>query len=591
MKIGLWAAVKKREVAVLGVICFSLVACTHRKLEPPNTLHLSTEAKIKGLDPIFADDVYAGLQTSQVYETLLQYHYLKRPYVLVPLLADSMPTISQDGLTYTFPIKKGVLFQDDRAFAATEGKGREMTAEDVVYSFKRLADPKLVSSGWWILDGKVAGLNAWREMASRSKVTDYTSDVEGLKALDRYTVQIKLTKRSAQFLYSLAMPFTAIVPKEAVETYGKEFLNHPVGTGPFRLAEYNPNSKIIWDKNPTYRKELYPSEGEAGDREAGLMEDAGKSLPLSDRIVVQVMVERQPAWLNFLAGKLDMSAIPKDNFASAITPTQELSQELKAKGIQLTKSPSIDITHGAFNMEDPVLGKNKYLRQAISLAYDEATFINLFFNGRAIPAQGPIPPGLAGYDASLKNPYRQFNIAKARDLMIKAGYPGGQGLGPLEYSTTAETLGRQQAEYAQKMMEAIGVKLKVNSYSWPQFTEAVKNKKAQLWDQAWLADYPDAENFLQLFYSKNATPGPNDSNYSNPEYDRLYEKALTLSDGPERTDLYQKMVAIVVEDCPWIFGSHRLSYVLTQPWLKNYKPNDFDHGRWKYYRVETNLRK
>jgi oligopeptide transport system substrate-binding protein len=580
--------IRKRVLPIkICFLFFALAGCTlksHKEL--PNALHLVSETKIKGLDPIYSDDSYSALVVGQIYETLLEYHYLKRPYTLIPNLAESMPEISADGLTYTFHLKKGILFQDDPCFKATNGKGRELVAEDVIYSFKRLADPKLASTGWWILDEKIVGLNSWRGEGAK-----YSKSIEGLKALDRYTLQIKLVKRSPQFLPLLAMQFAGIVPQEAVEFYGKEFLNHGVGTGPFRLTEYNPNSKIILGRNPTYRKEYYPAEGAPGDREAGLLADAGKTLPLADQLVIQVFVERQPKWLTFMSGKIDLIAIPKDNFAEAITPGKELNAELAKKGIKLFKGPALDVTHATFNMEDPLLGKNKYLRQAMSLAYDQATQIELFYNGRAIPAQGPIPIGIFGYDPSLKNPYRQFSLAKAKELLEKAGFPEGKGLPPLEYATTADSTGRQGAEYFQKMMAAIGVKLNISAYSWPQFIETIKNKKAQIWEYAWIADYPDAENFFQLFYSKNASPGANDSNYSNPEFDQLYEKSLALGEGAERAKLYQKMVALLIEDCPWIFGAHRLNYVLIQPWLKNYKPSDFNYTRYKYYRVEPSFKK
>jgi oligopeptide transport system substrate-binding protein len=563
---------------------------TQPKNEPANTLHIVADEKLKGLDPIYTDDLYSGIQSSQAYETLLQYHYLKRPYVLSPGLSQALPKVSKDGLTYTFVLKKGVLFQDDPSFLLNGGKGREMTAEDVIYSFKRLADPKLASPGWWIFDDKIVGLNAWREVALRASKTDYSLPVDGLKALDRYTVQLKLINRNTQFQYSLAMPFAGIVAHEAVEFYNREFINHAVGTGPFRLLEYNPNSRIVWDRNPTYRKELYPSEGEPGDEKLGLLADAGKPLPMSDRIVVQVITEKQPMWLNFLSGKLDFAGIPKDNFTSAITASKELSPDLTVKGIRLLKNPALDVTHATFNLSDPLMGKNKLLRQAMSLAFDEETFIELFFNGRAIPAQGPIPPGVDGYSAQLENPYRKFNVLKAKELLAKAGYPGGKGLPPLEYATIADSSARQQSEYFQKMMAGIGIDINVNSYSWPQFQEVIKNKKAQIWEYAWSLDYPDAENILQLFYSKNVSPGSNDANYMNPVFDRLYEELASLSSGPARTKIYSQMVELLVEDCPWIFGSHRMSFVLIHPWLKNYKPNDFDHARYKYYRSDAAIK-
>jgi ABC-type transport system substrate-binding protein len=304
-----------------------------------------------------------------------------------------------------------------------------------------------------------------------------------------------------------------------------------------------------------------------------------------------VYEESQPMWLTFMQGKLDSAGIPKDNFGQAVTKEQELTPELKQKGIRLAKVPSLDITHFSFNMTDPLVGKNKFLRQAMSVAYDEGPSIELFYNGRALAAQGPIPPGLAGYDPNFKNPYRQFNLAKAKELLAKAGYPEGKGLPLIEYNTLADSTSRQMNEYAQKVFGAIGVKLKVNTYSWPEFQQKVKNKQGQLWSFAWQADYPDAENFLQLFYGKNASPGPNDANYSNPEFDRLYEKALLLQDSPERTEIYKKMVQIVVEDCPWIFGVHRIVYGLSYPWLKNVKPHELDHTRYKYYRIDDSLKK
>lgn len=581
-----------RTLAVLSVIAaLSLVGCTKEKKDPPGTLRLATSAKIKGIDPALADDLYSGTEVGRVYEPLLQYHYLKRPYTLIPNLAEAMPEISGDGKTLTFKIKKGVLFHDDPCFKETQGKGREMTADDVIYSFKRLADPKVESSGFWIFDGKIIGLNEWREASSKAGTTDYSKAVEGLKATDRYTVQIKLIQRSAQFLYYLAMPFSSVVAREAVDHYGKEFLNHPVGTGPFRVEEFNGQSKMVYVKNATYRKELYPSEGAPGDKEAGLLEDAGKQLPLADKIVVQVMVESQPLWLSFLADKIDLSGIPKDNFAQAIAADKELSPELKKKGIKLLKDAELDITHESFNMADPLFGKNKLLRQAISTAINQEPIIELFYNGRAIKAQGPIPPGISGYDPGFKNPYREFNLQKAKDLLAKAGFPEGKGLAPIEVNAMSDSTSRQMTEYMEKELAAIGVKLKVNTYSWPEFQAAVKNKKGQMWGFAWAADYPDAENFLQLFYGKNLSPGPNDANYTNPEFDKLYEQALALQDTPERTALYKKMVDLVVEDCPWIFGAHRIGFQLVHPWLKNVKIHAFDHARSKYFRIDPAQKK
>lgn len=580
---------------IFGVVCSVLVlsffgsGCTRASKDPANTVHVPTIAKIKTLDPIYSDDLYSGYEISKVYEPLLHYSYLKRPYVMEPRLAEAMPTLSADKKTYTFKLKKGVLFQDDGCFPG--GHGRELTAEDVVYSLKRIADPKTTSTVWWTLDGKIAGLNEWRDEVSKSGTSDYSKPVSGLKAVDRYTVQITLTKPSYIFLYTMAMPSESIVPREAVEKYGKDFVNHPVGTGPFKLTEYNPSSRLVWDKNPTFRTELYPSEGAKGDKEAGLLEDAGKPLPRADRIVVEIYEEQQPKWLKFMSGHLDLASVPKDNFSGVIGKDNELLPELKSKGMKLERVPMVDLTYTSFNMDDPLLGKNKLLRQAISLADNQQEIDELFYNGQAIPAQGPIPPGLNGYDPGLKSPYRQYNLEKAKELLAKAGYPGGKDLPPLDLVTLADSTNRQMTEHFEKEMGALGIRLKITSGSWPQFDEAIKNRKGQIYSLAWAPDYPDAEDYLALYYSKNVSPGSNDANYRNPEFDKLYEKSLTLPDSPERTAIYKQMAKIVVEDCPRIWGAHRFVLTVIQPWMRGYKWNDVALDQYQYYSVDTSLKK
>lgn len=585
-----------QTLLVLFFVTLSLITGCTRSQESAgskNTIFLPVIERIKGLDPAQSSDLYSNLQVAQIYDGLYQYHYLKRPYVLETNLAEAMPEYSEGGRVVTIKIKKGVLFQDDPCFKESGGKGRELVAEDFVYSWKRLADPKVQSTGWWIFDGKIVGLNEWRETAQKADKADYTTQVEGLQATDRYTIKVKLIEPSYMFLYYLAMPFAFVVPKEAVAHYDKDFMRSPVGTGPFIYdrSESNLNAKLVFKRNPTYRPVFYPSEGEPGDKEKGLLEDTGKQLPFADELIYTVFVEDQPQWLNFMAGKLDASGIPKDNYQQAISPGKELTEEMKTKNLVLIKSPELDITHETFNMADPIIGQNKLLRQAISLAYNIDSAIELFYNGRAVPAQGPVPPGLEGYDPLYKNPYRQFNLEKAKELLAQAGFPEGKGLAPIEHLSPASSTSRQFAEYFSKSLAAIGLQVKISQFTWPEFQAALKNKKGQMWGYAWSADYPDAENFLQLFYSKNASPGPNDSNYSNPEFDGLYEQSLKLQNSPERTELYKKMVAIVTEDCPWIFGVHRLAFQLTHPWLKNLKIHDFEHSRAKYYRLDLSLRK
>ena len=585
------ATLRFRQLAVISIMvaATALTACTSSKTPDKDTLRMNLVADIKGLDPIYVSDLYSNTVAANIFDTLFTYHYLQRPLKLIPYLAESMPEASKDGLVHTIKIRKGVLFQDSEAFPS--GKGRELTAQDFIYSWKRLADKSNTSDGFWIFDGKIKGLNEWRDNLTDGKAK-FEDDIEGLKAVDSHTLQITLTQPYYQLYNVLAMTYASPVAKEVVDKYGKETLNHPVGTGPYKLSKWIRGNTIILDENPTWHGKSwmkYPSEGEEGDKEKGLLEDAGKALPFVKRIVFSNIIESQPAWLNFLNARFDLSPIQKDDFDSAII-NGEVAPALKEKGIQLIVTPGYDTSFQAINMEDPLLGKNKNLRKAISLAANPDGFIEKFYNGRAQEAHGPITPGIGGYDKDFKNPYRGQNIEKAKQFLAKAGFPEGKGLTPITYHTTSSSTGRQSAEYFKENLAKAGIPVKVVSLSWPQFSEDVRTKKIQIYGMAWGADYPDAENFLQLFYSKNISPGPNGANYSNPTFDKLYEKALLLPDSPERTKIYKQMRDIVVEDVPWTYTGHRLTYGLFYPWLKNYKPNKIVAGSVKYYRIDNNLR-
>lgn len=558
-----------------------LTSCTSKVDPKDNSIAVAFTANVKGMDPLSANDQISITVIAEIYETLLHYNYLKRPYQLEPMLAEAMPTVSADGLTYTFKIKKGVNFQDDPSFPG--GKGRELTAADFVYSFKRIADPKNQSEAFWIFDGKVKGLNEWAAALKDGKA-DYNTAIEGLQTPDANTLVIKLNKPYYQLAYVLAMPPASVVPHEAVDKYGKEFLNHPVGTGPYKLESWIHNSKVVLVKNPTYHQDLYPSEGMPGDKEAGLLADAGKQLPFADKLVFNELPEDQPRWQNFMKGNIDKIEIPNDNFDSVMNGGK-LKEEVTKKGIALTITENSHIGYIGFNMLDPVLGKNKLLRQAMSYAYDSETFRTKFQNGRSTIAQSPLPPGLEGFDPNFKNPRKKFDVAEAKKILAQAGYPEGKGLPTFTFEGMSDSKARQHAEYFKQSMAAIGINVNISTNTWPQFLDKIKNAKAQIWEVQWLADYPDAQDFLQLFYSKNASPGPNDTNYKNPEFDKLYEKSLDLPPGQARTEIYKKMRDIVVEEAPWIFITHLNTYELQQGWVHNYKPSDIIPDYYKYIRV------
>ncbi|MGE0526007.1 MAG: ABC transporter substrate-binding protein, partial [Bdellovibrionales bacterium] len=345
-------------------------------------------------------------------------------------------------------------------------------------------------------------------------------------------------------------------------------------------------NKVTLNRNPNWHGGTYPTEGEPGDKEAGLLEDAGKPLPFVDKLVFLEIIEDQPRWLNLMKGTVDFAGIPKDNFDSAVKG-KDLSPELTKKGMRLIIYPWPDVVYMGFNMEDPILGKNVNLRRALSLAYDSATANEKFYNNRVIVAHSPIAPDMDGYDPGFKNPYKEYNIEKAKEYLKKAGYPGGKGLPPIEYSVPSSTTSRQMAEYLAQQFEKIGVKLNIVTNSWPQFQDRLRNKKSQMFGIAWGADYPDAENMLQLLYGPNASPGSNSSNFKNKEFDALYEEAARTPPGPKRTELYKKMRDIFVQEMPWIPTVHRLGYMTVHGWMKNLKPHEIIDGFYKYVRVDT----
>jgi len=502
----------------------------------------------------------------KVYEGLLQYSYLARPYRLEPLLAEGMPDISPDGLVFTFRLKRGVHFHDDPCFPG--GKGRELTAEDFIYSIKRAADKKNLSTGWWAFNGRIQGLNEFREAAAGESPTDYSVPVAGLTAPDPHTLQITLTRPFPQLLWILAMPYAYAVPREAVEYYGENFVSHPVGTGPFILSEWRRNYRLEYRRNPAWHG----------------------GAPGLERIVEYMIGDSSTRWLAFLTGQLDFyKDISHDNWDVIFRDGGRLAPELAARGIRASGIAGLDTYYIGFNMDDPVVGHNKKLRKALTCAFDSEAWIK-YYNHRVTRARGPIPPGVEGYsDEPALHPY---DLEKARKLLAEAGWPDGRDPQTgkrleltLELGQT-DTEIRESTELFIGFMDKLGVVINPSYNNKPAFFKKIEQREAQMFRLSWFADYPDAENFLQLFYGPNASPGPNRVNYRRPEYDRLYEEIRVMQDGPERTELYRRMAAMVEEDCPWIFMHHPMAYVLHHDRLRNYAPHDFPYGMEKHFRLE-----
>ncbi len=546
-------------------------------------------AKIRGLDPQDIGDTTSSSVGGQIFETLYTYAYLERPYRLVPLLAEGMPEISEDGLKYTIRIRRGIRFADDPAFP--RGEGRELTAADFILAWKRMADLNNRSTNYSaIFAGYVAGLDEFRDYTAETREVDYDLPVAGLRAPDPYTLVIELVRPHNFLLYWLAHLPTAPVAREVLDEYGRDLVNHPVGTGPFRLAGNFRSNRFSLVRNENFREEFYPHRGSPELEKLGLLADAGKRIPFIDRIEWTIIEETQPYWLAFLSGKIDSAGIPKDNFSQAITPERELSPVMEAQGIRLIQAEDPSIFYYGFNMDDPVVGTNRKLRQALSLAFDRETYIETFLNGRGKIPAGPIPPMVPGFRPGQVNPYTRYDLKAARGLLQEAEEIAGGRIPLLKLAMPGtDTVARQQGEFFRIQVRRLGLEVEVDYMTWPKFQDAAKARSHQLFALGWVADYPDAQNFLLLFYGPNHSPGPNISNYHNPEFDALYEKAIAVADPEKRIPLYQQMEDIVIEDCPWLLTTYRVVYALYHKRLKNYYPNDFLSGTMKYQKVGSDL--
>ena len=523
--------------------------------------------RVTSLDPVETASVYASRCVALTYETLYEYDHEARPYRLQPLLATAMPSVSPDGLEYVIAIDTNAVFAADPCFGP---QPRHVTADDAVFSFKRLADVKTGSSGYWLVSGSVDGIEAFHEASKGQEPTDYDMEVPGLSAPSPDKLVIRLRSPNPVFGWLLAMPYMSIVPREAVEAYGARFREHPVGTGPYVLAEWRRNHMMTYSRNPLWR----------GWRGAG---DGH-----FDRIVFPLIDDPSTQWLSFLAGELDVQGeIPRDNWESAVMPDGTLAPELARRGVRLFTAPTLEVSYIGINLADPVLGGNRKLRQALNAAFDPVRWRE-FHRGRTLEANGPVPPTVAGAVTNAL-PYGR-GVEAARRLLEEAGYPGGRDPATgrrlrlvLDLGKTTQEM-RESTELLVAFMDAVGIELVPEYSNWPTFLKKVSERRSQMFRIAWVGDYPDAENFLQLFYGPNASPGPNRCNYSNPIFDDLYRKAMVAQDVAVREELHRRMQDIVREDSPWIFMSFPTSASLCQSSVLGYTPHDFPYGMEKHLR-------
>jgi ABC-type transport system substrate-binding protein len=519
------------------------------------------------LDPVQATNVYANHVAINVYDTLYSYKYLARPYELKPNLADGWPEISPDGLTYTIRLKQGVHFVDDPAFEG--GVGREVTAADVVYSIKRHFDPAARPQGAWLWQGRVAGLEEWKAAGS-----DYDRPVSGLEAVDRHTLRIRLTRPYPQLLDSLAQGYAAVVPREAVERYGKEFAMRPVGSGPFRLVSFD-TARILLERNPEFRKEPVDLEAEGYDPATqgsyGLERIAGRSPPFVDFLELDFISEPSARWNSFTKGsEVQYTTLPNEQLDLLLASRSPV--RLKAEYAARYHSYAAleaGFTFQAFNLNFPEFGyhpdpaqaqRNKALRCAIIKAFDWDARNESFYGGIAAVYPGIIVPVVPEFDASMPRDSVTRDVAGARRLLAEHGWNVGN-LPVLTYGTTGSVINRLMFEQFRAWLKEIGYptsKVVLKQYAtFGDISRAWKSSELPWVMKGWGLDYPDAENTLQLFYGPNGSPGSNDANYRNPEYDRLYEQASVMLPSPERTAIYRRMNRILVDDCVAVTGLSR----------------------------------
>jgi len=606
---------------VLGVLAAHFAGCDNHPHPPPlqekradgaqwRVSYRSLGDDPRTLDPQVSYDTLGHAVIAQLYECLLQYHPFKvDPYELVPCLAEIMPQRVKhpDGReSYLFKLKRGIYFHDDSCFTDSGGIGREVTAEDIAYAFKRIADPKVECPVVSTLQDYVVGLKDVYTEAQKTGRLDYSKSLPGIEVVDRHTFRLNLLKAYPQILYWLAMPFTAPVPREAVEYYdGKRhgdeirplFRFHPVGTGPFRLVEWQKSRLIRMARHERYTATAFPTGGWPAEEDDRFKPDTGKPIPFLDEIQFPIIRETIPRWRLFRQGYLEGVGVNKDVFNTVLNMSHELTLAYRERGVRLYKDVEPTTFYLVFNMEDGVLGKNKKLRQAISSAYDEELDNQIFANGINVNAQQLLPPGVFGSQANFRNPYKQHDLALARRLMAEAGYPEGieRATGkPLELKLDAVTddpQSRQHTEFQKNQIEQLGIRVKVVENTWARLQEKVDSGDFQIVGYGWHADYPDPENFFFLFCGRYKPPqGSNNSRYSNPEFDRIFQKMSTMDNTPEREQLIHQLNAMLTEDCPVMFLSHPVYFSLNQPWAPRVSSNPLLAGGIKYAKIDPDLR-
>jgi ABC-type transport system substrate-binding protein len=548
-----------------------------------------------GFDPAKVSDVYSATIDEAIFERLLTYDYLARPAKLVPMVAESMPEVADEGRTYTFHLRKGIHFTPDAAF---KGQPRELTAQDFVYSYMRFVDPANRSPYAFLVAGKFIGLDELAAKAQKSGRFDYHAKVPGIEAVDRYTLRFRLKATDYNFPYIAAHTTLGAVAHEVIDAYRDDTLAHPVGTGPYMLTGWTRRAKIVLDANPAYRGFAwdFASTGDAWDRK--LVADMhGKTMPRIGRIEISVIEEAQAIWLAFEGRQLDYINVPPP-FAPRAFAGAKLVPQLAAQGISLFQAVDPEILFTFFNMKDPLVGgftKEKIaLRRAVAMAYDTQQEIDVVRKGQAIALQMPIPPGVVGYDPRYRSIIR-YDPITANKLLDYFGYkkgsdgfrtlPDGKPL-VLHLATEAGGLGRELDELWYKNMRDIGIKMVFDVSKFDDNRKAAKACRLQMWGSSWIADYPDGDNFMQNFYGPNIGES-NNGCYDSPAFDGYYRQQQAMPDSPQRDRLFLYMSRQMEVDTAQVLQIARLRNELIRPWVLGFKKHPILQAEFIYLDIDN----
>jgi ABC-type transport system substrate-binding protein len=560
-----------------------------------------------GFDPAQISDLYSRTITPHIFEALYQYDPLARPIKVRPLTADGMPVNSEDFRTWTVKIKPGIYFASDEAF---KGKKRELVAEDYVYSYKRFADPAVKSPAWtWMETFKFVGLTELRKQALDSKQPfDYGKPIEGLKALDRHTIQFKMEAPAPRFITSALAggDLTGAVAREVVEHYTLDkIMAHPVGTGPFKLVQWRRSSFIALERNPEFREMFWESDPDPNDAEALAIvaKFKGKRIPMIDRVEISIIEENQPRWLSFLQGQQDLlEEVPQDFIMQAM-PGGKVAPNLAKQGVQGYRMVRSDAAFTFFNMEDPVVGgytpDKVALRRAIFLAVDVQREINLVRRGQAIVAHSPAVPNTYAYDPKFKSENGEYNLPRAKALLDMYGYvdkdgdgwrdmPDGKPL-VLNKATQPDQQSRQLDEGWKRDMKLLGIRIEFKPAKWPENLKASRAGKLQMWGLGGLAADPDGQSGFQKYHSQQIG-GQNQARFKDPRMDAIYDKLSAMPNGPERLALLAEAKRLSIVYAPYKTHVHRMVNDLAFPWVVGYRRPLFWQDYWQYIDIDGSKR-